>query len=77
MYFKEYKKELKTTISRTKKKNKFKKLFILIINSNSYLNTLKYNLLKYFFKNQKLGIQNQIFNELIKEEQGFRFSINN
>lgn len=55
------------------KKRAFQKLFINKINSNS----LKYNLLIYFIKSQKILLNRKIITNFLVLERGANFSLKN
>jgi len=76
MCFKQIKKETKFTLSRKIKKNQLKRFYLFTFNSNFYLTSFKYNLLKHFFKKQSINLNRKIVHKLLKEELGFMFSLN-
>nr|YP_009502220.1 ribosomal protein L20 [Porolithon onkodes]ASB29822.1 ribosomal protein L20 [Porolithon onkodes] len=70
-------KETKLAISRKKKKLQVKKASIFLLNSNSYLLSVKYSYVTYFFKCYNMKISTKLISNLLKEELGFVFSLNN
>ena len=65
MYYKtSSKKELKSTFSRSIKKRNIDQIYL----TNFYLTLVKYNFLKYFFRNQLIYLNYKVLTELSKEE---------
>ena len=69
------KKEKNLTTFRNIKKQQNKKFYISCFNSNFYLSSLKYNLSKYFLKQQYINLNSKLLNKLIIEEYGYTFSL--
>ena len=66
-----YKREKDLTTSRKNKKTNIKKVYMHNINLCFYLTNLRYNLIKYFLKNQDIYINYYVLYNLINEEKGF------
>ena len=71
MNLKKIKKEIKSTISRKKKKN------IRLVNVSSYALNNQYNFLIFFLKNYDVKLSRKLFSNLMREELGFFYSFNN
>ena len=71
------KKETNLTTSRKLKKKIIRKTNVLLLNNNFYSTGVKYNYVIYFLKYHDIKLNTRILSNLIKEELGFIFSLNN
>lgn len=75
MYYKTFKKELNSKISRSVKKQQINQIYLT--NFHFYSKLLKFSLLKYFFRNHLIYLNYKTLNKLLKEEITFLFILKN